>query len=215
MNIENLTNKLNKMDVGEYQYLTTQIIRGEHLKPYKRFGTGNMFGCELKVAFSNRATALGCSVALRYIKGIQLQHNPHIGTYGFEIITDQMNFQMQVFMWRTLLPILQSFSAKCTEDTEFHVHLDKTKNVLFNVKCLFNSKCTSKLNAVAMRDIEKFYYINGNFDSKQCAVFVSPTKGVEIRIFKCSLILKDILKFLIFCNDIYEMDSVELLHKYC
>src|SRR4029077_20136994 len=125
-----------------------------------------------------------------------------------------MNFKIQAFLWKVVLSIIANFGGFCSPECGFHIHIDKTQTSLDNVKALFQERCRHKLELVGLRELNRHCGDLENFRDKRCAAFIRDGT-IEIRIFRCSLIYKNILRYLLFANDLSTMQTNILMHKYC
>jgi hypothetical protein len=204
-------------DISNIHLLDDEI----EYKPFRRFqkvGEPPYLGVELEIVFETNEDRLKCKNILDVIKHIQIVKETSIEN-GFEIVTDPMNIKHQIILWKILTKILTKYKARCDKTCGLHIHIDKTNNALKSIPLIFYNKNKNKLELIAKRSENKFcMYPNCKQDicvykGKNSAVNIR-FNSIELRIFRCSVIFKNIIKFLKFANDVMVLETDDILTKY-
>jgi hypothetical protein len=135
---------------------------------------------------------------------------------GFEIVTNVFGYEEILFLFKSIFKVLHKYNAKCDSSCGLHIHIDKTLNIENKIKKLFGCVDVNTIEMIGLRSLNDYCKMNKTEWSKYHAVNIEGhSTTIEFRFFRCTLILKNIIKYLNFVKNIVLLDENKLLQKYC
>jgi len=181
---------------------------------FKKYGKAPYFGCELEISFKNNEDKEKCLNELWKNKhGFHLSYDESV-TNGFEIITDILSFEYCVLLFKKIFKILQKYNAKCDSSCGFHIHIDKNNDIKNKIDQIFHPGNQDKLELIGLRSLNEYCKIKIPRVNRYEAINMFNEKTYELRFFRCTLILKNVIRFLVFTNDLIKMDIHKIIKKY-
>jgi hypothetical protein len=182
---------------------------------FKKVGTPPYFGMELEIEFNNSAERYMCMMELEKLKTyIHMVPDESIDT-GLEIVTDILDYTTMRNVLEEIIPIVKNNYGKCSSNCGFHIHIDKTVEIEEKVKKIFIPSRQKKLELIGLREMNGFCKMNTNNWSKYHAVNTTGyDHTIELRFFRCTLVLSNIVSFLDFARDISLLDYDQFILKY-
>lgn len=183
-----------------------QLINPDYLKrdkkqsfDFKKIGESPWFGCELEITFDTYTDKFKCFNELYLNKNhFHITSDLSIKN-GFEIVTDVMGIREMCLFFKSLLATLKKYNAKCDSSCGLHIHIDKTPEMEEKVKSLFKIDLQKKFELVGLREMNKYCKMNTSDWSKYHAANITGhVNTIELRFFRCTLVLKNILRYLLF-----------------
>lgn len=174
---------------------------------FKTYGNGPYFGCELEIAFHNENDKQNCLNDLWDHKyGFHLVNEADVPS-GFEIITDVFGFENIILLFKKIFKIIKKYDAYCTQKCGFHIHIDKTDEVLDKCKKVFTDDNQKSLELIGLREKK-------GFGSSITVDKHDNFSTIEIRIFRCTTMLRNVIGYIVFTNDLITKDIDTLNKKY-
>jgi len=177
---------------------------------FKKYGKGPYFGCELEIVFHNKNDRQNCLNDLWDHKfGFHLAYEKDVADIGFEIVTDVFGFENIILLFKKIFKIIKKYNAYCSQKCGFHIHIDNTYDVLEKCKKIFTIENRKSLNLIGLREMNSSISETGITVDKH-----DDFSTIEIRIFRCTTILRNVIKYIIFTNDIITKDIDTINKKY-
>ena len=184
---------------------------------FQKHGEPPFFGCELEITFDNDTEKYSCYKKLLMIKNnnFMMVKDSSI-TNGFEIVTNIFGYREQILLFKKVLDIVNKYKGKCDSSCGLHIHVDKTTDIENKIKSLFGCLNQNTLELIGLRSLNNYCKMNQSDWSKYHAVNIEGhTDTIEFRVFRCTLRLKNIIRYLNFAKNIVLLDEDELKRKYC
>lgn len=181
-------------------------FKGE--KPY--------LGCELEVTFKDKKSEFDCLIELWNVEGIHLMNDSSVGKggtgIGFEIITNPMGFREQALFFKRVLNIIKKYNGFCDSSCGFHIHIDKTDEMVTKVESITNQ---IDIELIGKRKLNSYCKLKRKNDSdRYTAVNLTNKETIELRFFRCTLSFKNILQYLLYAHNIVKYSETEFMEKY-
>ena len=178
-------------------------FKGE--KPY--------LGCELEVTFKDKKSEFDCLIELCDVEGIHLMNDSSVGNgIGFEIITNPMGFREQALFFKRVLNIIKKYNGFCDSSCGFHIHIDKTDEMVRKVDSITNQ---IDIELIGKRKLNDYCKLKRKNDSdRYVAINLTNKETIELRFFRCTLSFKNILTYLLYAHNIVKYSESEFMEKY-
>lgn len=176
-------------------------------------GENPYLGCELEVTFKDKKSEFDCLIELWNVEGIHLMNDSSVGNgIGFEIITNPMGFREQALFFKRVLNIIKKYNGFCDSSCGFHIHIDKTDEMVTKVESITNQIDIELIGKRKLNDYCKLKRKNDN--DRYTAVNLTNKETIELRFFRCSLSFKNILTYLLYAHNIVKYSEIEFMEKY-
>ena len=201
--IEILDSHPNKNNIIINNLKNNFIVSFKGEKPY--------MGCELEVVFKDKKSEMNCLIELWNVEGIHLMNDDSLNNIGFEIITNPMGFKEQALFFKRVIHIINKYNGFCNSTCGFHIHIDKTDDMVEKVESIINQ---IDIELIGKRKLNDYCKISKDKDDRYRTINLTNKHTIELRFFRCTLIFKNILFYLLFAHNLVKLEEIEFITKY-